>query len=86
MFGVKTDELGSEPTDEKLEIYEKGCSPSLQNIEGIMIFLLDENFNWILKNSIWEWTLQFHLVLLSTNWSQTLLSTLFLQEEEGKSV
>ncbi|WP_268990270.1 hypothetical protein [Methanosarcina barkeri] len=39
------DELGSESTDEKLYIYEKGCSPSLQNIEGIMTFLLDEIFN-----------------------------------------
>lgn len=45
MLGVKMDELGSESTDEKLYIYEKGCSPSLQNIEGIMTFLLDEIFN-----------------------------------------
>lgn len=54
MLGVKTDELGNEPTDEKLEIYEKGCSPSLQSIEGIMTFLLDENSTPVLMEGAVE--------------------------------
>lgn len=54
MLGVKMDELGSEPTTDKLEIYEKGYRPILQNIEGLMTFLLDENFAPVLMEGAVE--------------------------------
>lgn len=43
MLGVKVDELESEPIADNLEIYGKGYRPFLQNIEGTINFLLDEN-------------------------------------------